>query len=158
LEPDRLVERPTFVARPRLPLALVAAGVFVVACGDDPTESISTVQSVPGNGDPDCGDHEPWVAEPDIDFDAPGSPTAEAVLRPFLEQWQELFGGDVVMVGEDRAALRIEGSEVVVAYTTRTRPGGFGVWGSTGCDGFEPDVLPGPPPGPPRTAPPETPP
>jgi hypothetical protein len=49
------------------------------------------------------------------------------------------------MVGDDRAALRLEGAEVVVAYTVQTDDGGFAVSGSTGCDGFEPDVLPGPP-------------
>jgi hypothetical protein len=60
------------------------------------------------------------------------------------------------MVGEDRAALRIEGSEGVVAYTTRTRPGAYEMWGSTGCDGIQPDLVPGPRAGPPLTAPPET--
>ena len=97
---------------------MVAAGLLVVACGDDPSESIATVQPVTSDGEPDCGGHEPWVAEPDIDFDAPGSPWPEAALPPFLEQWQKLFGGDVVMVGEDSAALTLR----AVRSSWRTRP------------------------------------
>jgi hypothetical protein len=34
-----------------------------------------------------------------------GSPTAEDALRPFLKQRQAQFGGDVVMVGDGRAAV-----------------------------------------------------
>lgn len=88
---------------------------------------------------------EPWLAEPNIDLDAQGEPTAESALRQFLEQWQEIFGGEVAMVGEDQAALILDGAEVVVAYPTRASPGGFAVTGAAGCDGYEPDVLPGPP-------------
>lgn len=135
---------------------VLAASVLIVGCGEDADESAgsSTSEAATGDGEPDCGDGEPWIAEPGIDLDAAGAPTAEEALRPFLEQWQELFGGEVVMVGDGVGALTLDGSEVVVAYTVETNGGGFAVNGSTGCDSYEPDVLPGPPPGSPATIPP----
>jgi hypothetical protein len=86
----------------------------------------------------------PWIAEPEVDLST-GSPTAEQALRPFLEQWQAVSGGDVVMIHGDRSALQVDGERVDVAYTVGTDDGGFAVAGSTGCDGFEPEVLPRPP-------------
>jgi hypothetical protein len=149
------------VATLRSVCAVAATGLLVAACGEaDVGEFTTTARLAELDGEPDCAEgDEPWVAEPDIDRDAPGEPTAEAALFPFLEEWQGLFGGHIVMVGADRAVLTLDGAEVVVAYTTRTTPGGFAVNGSTGCDGYSPDVLPGPPsPGNPNpaTAPPES--
>lgn len=132
------------VATWRCAIGVLASSLLGAACGEvDVGESASTLQRALVDGEPDCGNGQPWISEGSIDPDAPGEPTAEEALRPFLEQWQELFGGDVAMVGADQAALTLDGAEVVVAYTTRTNPGGFAVDGSTGCDGFEPDVLPG---------------
>jgi hypothetical protein len=126
-------------------VGVLACCLLSAACGEADVGESAPTSKRPANGKPDCGGDQPWVAEPGIDPDAPGDPTAEAALRPFLEQWRGTFGGDVVMVGDDRAALVVDGGEVVVAYTMRTNPGGFAVNGSTGCDGYEPDVRPGPP-------------
>jgi len=121
---------------------VLASCLLGAACGEaDVGESPSTSERARADGEPDCGGGQPWAAEPGIDLDAPGAATAEAALRPFLAPWRELFGGEVAMVDENRAAL--DGAEIVVAYTTRTNPGGFAVTGSTGCDGYEPEVLPG---------------
>jgi hypothetical protein len=128
----------------RLVAGVIGSCLVAAACGEADLSAPATVaEAAVANGEPDCGGDQPWVAAPDIDPDFSGDPTAEAALRPFLEQWQQMFGGTVVMIGSDRAALIVDRAEVVVADTMRTNPGGFAVNGSTGCDGFEPDVLPG---------------
>lgn len=97
------------------------------------------------DGQPDCNHGEPWVAEASLDPEAPGHPTAKQAVREFLEQWHDQFGGEVAIVRDGVGALLIDGSEVVVAVSFQTAAGGFLVDRSTGCDGYEPDVLPGPP-------------
>jgi hypothetical protein len=131
----------------------LTAGAVLVGCGED-TDSSAVPSAVAGSGD-GLGCESPWIAAGDIDLST-GSPTAEAALRPFLDQWQAVFGGDVVMVGDDRAALEVDGARVVVASTVRTNDGGFAVSDSTGCDGYEPGALPGQPSGGPATIPPVT--
>jgi hypothetical protein len=136
----------TVVATRRHVVGVLASCLLAAASREaDVGGSASRSEAASADGEPDCGGDQPWVAEGDIDPDFPGDTTAEMALRRFLEKWQEVFGADVVMVGDDRAALVVDGGEVVVAYTMRTNPGGFAINGSTGCDGYEPDVLPGPP-------------
>jgi hypothetical protein len=146
------------VAMPRWAVGVLASCLIGAACGEaNVRESAPTSEMVRADGEPDCGGEEPWLVEYDTEPDAAGETTAEAALRPYLDQWQELFGGEIVMVGADRAAWTLDDGEVVVAYTKRTNPGGFDVTGATGCDGYGPEVLPGPPsPGDPypHTAPP----
>jgi len=124
-------------------MVLLALTLFGCDGGGDGSDAVLSV-AAEADGLPDCGTAAPWFAAGAIDLST-GSPTAEQALRPYLEQWQTMFGGDVVMVGDDGAALQLDGAEVVVAYTVRTDDGGFAVADSTGCDGFGPNVLPGPP-------------
>lgn len=146
-EPQPRAERPNRMSRSRgVPVILTAACLLGAACADDTQSTLATPTSTQDDdGQPDCGDDQPWISEADIDLDAPGAPTAEEALLPFLEQWQQLFGGEIAMVGKDTATLTLDGAEIVVASTVQTNSGGFAVTGSTGCDGYEPDVLPGPP-------------
>jgi hypothetical protein len=135
-----------YVAMPRWAVGVLTWCLVGAACGEaDVRESAPSAGMVAADGEPDCGGDEPWIIEYDIDLDEPGERTGGAVLRPYLEQWQDLFAGDIVMIGEDTAAWRLEGAELVVAYATRTNPGGLAVTRAAGCDPYGPEVLPGPP-------------
>ncbi len=136
-------------------LLVVAVVLLVVGCGDDTDEPVGapTPGAAIADGEPDCGGSDPWVAAGAIDLDVAGATTAEEALRPFLRQWQDVFGGEVVMVGDGVGALSVDGLEVVVADAVEVNGGGFAVSGSTGCDGYGPEVLPGQPPGGPATVP-----
>ncbi|MGH9272327.1 MAG: hypothetical protein ACRDZ2_13750, partial [Ilumatobacteraceae bacterium] len=126
--------------------AVLASGLLGGACGDpDVAGSTPTTATARRDGEPDCNDGRPWNGGGSVDLDTLGEPTAEAALRPHLERWRELFGGEITMVAQDRAALIVDGVEVVVASTTRTKLGGFAVTDVAGCDGYEPELLPGPP-------------
>lgn len=82
------------------------------------------------------------------DVIGPGLETTKAALDDRLDYYEGLYGGKVVELTDNEAALRVDGSNVVVATATPTAEGGFLVQEDYFCNSFQPQQN-----GPPDTEP-----
>lgn len=115
----------------RLATGLVATASIVAACGESDS---STAQAA--HPALDCGDEGSGIGNYDVI--GPGLDTTEAALDDRLGYYQGLYGGEVVELTDNEAALRVDGSNVVVATATPTGEGGFLVQEDYFCNSFQP--------------------
>ncbi len=139
-------ERLTAMSRiTRLAIGPLAAASMVAACGDSDPSSAGTAHPAL-----ECEDESSGTGNYDVI--GPGLETPEAALDERLGYYRGLYGGEIVELTNSEAALRVDGSNVVVAIATATAEGGFLVQEDYFCNGFQPQQK-----GPPATESPVTP-
>ncbi len=129
----------------RLAIGALAAASMVAACsGSDPSSAETAHPSLECEGESSGSGN--------YDVIGPGLETTDAALDDRLGYYRGLYGGEVVELTGSEAALRIDGSNVVVATATATAEGGFLVQEDYFCNSFQPQQK-----RPPATEPPVTP-
>ena len=114
---------------PRLAFALVASA-SVVACAGG-------AESTGGLAHPalECADDGSVTGNYDVI--GPGFETTAAALQERLGYFRDLYGGEIVELSGDEAALRVDGAIVVVATASAVAGGGFLVQEDYTCDAFQ---------------------
>jgi hypothetical protein len=130
--------------RVHLAVALVASA-FIAACGVRAESS-----TPPAHPALECSSDGSGTGNYDII--GPGFETAAAALEDRLDYYQNLYGGEIIELPDNEAALQVDGSNVVVA-TASAAPSGDGlvVQEDYFCNDYQPQQS-----GPPATEPPVT--
>ena len=129
----------------RLSVGLIAAASIVGACGEDDRPSAAQLT----HPALECVDEGSGIGN--YDLIGPGLGTPEAALDDRLGYYQGLYGGEIVGLPNNEAALRVDGSNIVVAAATAAAEGGFLVREDYFCNSFQPQQS-----GTPATEPPAT--
>lgn len=127
-----MLERPIAMSRiSRFAIGLLTAASILAACGEGDS---STAQAA--HPALDCDGESSGTGNYDVI--GPGLETTKAALDDRLDYYQGLYGGEVVELTDTEAALRVDGSIVVVATATPTAEGGFLVREDYFCNSFQP--------------------
>jgi len=117
---------------PQLSIALLAvASIAASACSDDASTTSPTAHPLLG-----CGGERSFTGN--YDLAGPGFENAADALDDRLSYYQGLYGGQIVELPENEAALQIDGANVIVATARAAPDGGFLVQEDYYCDGFQP--------------------
>lgn len=116
----------------KLSIGLAATALIVGACSGKDNPSAAQ----PAHPGLECGDERSVIGN--YDLVGPGLETARAALDDRLDYYRRMYGGETVHLGNNQAALRVDGSNVVIVEAQVVAEGGFLVQEDYFCVSFQP--------------------